>query len=133
MQLPARQEEMLKLVDADLARWYRVVYRLLGGACRFDGARTIEQSKANMKAGTSRVKDPRNSEHVIWKGRPKARALDIYPTGKHVTQKMIEDPKTYDPIRAVAKLATEETGVKVFNGAERWNGFDNPHFQLEAS
>lgn len=131
MQLPAKQEKGLELVDPDLARWYRVVYRILKGACRFDGARTIEESLANMKAGTSRVKNPRSSEHVIWEGRPKARALDIYPTGKHVTSKMINDPKTYDPIRAAAKLASEETGVKVFNGAERWNGFDNPHFQLE--
>lgn len=120
----------MTLVDEDLGRWYRVVHRILGGKCRFDGARDVEVEREHMRTGKSKIKNPYNSKHVIGPKRKKAQAVDIYPTGKDITSKMLDEPATYDGIRAAAKLATEETGVKVFNGGERW-GWDHPHFQLE--
>lgn len=128
MNLPAHQEHDLGLVNEGLARVYRRAFQKLGGKCRFDGARTVADELANMAAGTSKLKDPYHSRHVIGPMRPKATAIDVYPTGHGLD---LDDPHTYDGIRSAMKESALEEGVAIFNGAERWNGFDNPHWERE--
>lgn len=43
------------------------------------GARTVEEELQHIADGTSKLKDPKNSKHVIHAGRPLADAVDVAP------------------------------------------------------
>jgi hypothetical protein len=124
--LPKHQEMDLAMVDDHLARVYRRAFQKLGGKCRFDGARSVEESAANIKAGRSKLKNPYNSKHVIGPKRPKAEAIDVYPTAPGLA---LDDPHSYDHVRSAMKEAALEEGVSLFNGGEKW-GWDWPHWEL---
>jgi hypothetical protein len=126
MRLPAKQEAELALVDERLARVYRRAFQKLSGKCRFDGARDVEEELEHMRTGKSKLKNPYSSKHVIGPKRPRATAIDVYPTGPGLD---LDKPETYDGVRSAMKEAALEESVSIFNGGERW-GWDHPHWQL---
>ncbi len=126
MKLPPHQEMDLALVDDGLARVYRRAFQKLGGKCRFDGARDVTAELQHMASGKSKLRDPYDSKHVIGPKRPKATAIDVYPTTPGVN---LNDPHSYDLVASAMKEAALEEGVNIFNGWERW-GWDRPHWEL---
>lgn len=59
-----------KLVETVAAHWpCQVVF----------GARTEAEELQAIQTGHSHLKDPRESKHVIWEGRPLAEAVDLVP------------------------------------------------------
>jgi hypothetical protein len=126
VKLPDKQEKELERVDERLARVYRRAFQKLGGACRFDGARDVETQRLFMADGRSKVKNPYSSKHVTGPKRPKATAIDVYPTGKGLDLKKLE---TYAPIVSAMKEAALEEGVAIAWGWDLWK-WDAPHWQL---
>lgn len=125
MQLPKHQETDLGAVDERMARVYRRAFQKLGGKCRFDGARDVEDELDHMRTGKSKLKDPYDSKHVIGPKRPKSEAIDVYPTGPGLD---LNKPETYALVVKAMKEAALEEGVAIINGGERW-GWDWPHWQ----
>lgn len=124
--LPPKQEQDLKQIDERLARVYRRAFQKMGGKCRFDGARSVADEKANIALGKSKLKDPYSSKHVIGPKRAKATAIDVYPTGKGLDLNKLE---TYDGVVSAMKEAALEEGVAVAWGYDLWK-WDVPHWQL---
>lgn len=125
MKLPDHQEMDLALVDDGLGRVYRRAFQKLGGACRFDGARDVDEEREHIRAGRSKLKNPYESKHVIGPKRLKATAIDVYPTTPGVD---LAKPESYAQVTSAMKEASLEEGVPIFNGGERW-GWDFPHWQ----
>lgn len=126
MRLPVHQEMDLAMVDDRLARVYRRAFQKLGGKCRFDGARTVEDEVGYIADGKAWLKNPYSSMHVIGDKRPRSLAVDVYPTGGGLNLKKME---TYMPVASAMKEAALEEGVRIAWGWDLW-GKDAPHWQL---
>ncbi len=114
------------MVDGRMARVYRRAHAKLGGKCRFDGARDVEEEKQFVKDGKAWVKDPYSSKHVIGPKRLKAEAIDVYPTTPGVD---LEKFDSYLPVVSAMKEAALEEGVAIAWGWDLWKK-DAPHWQL---
>jgi hypothetical protein len=91
------------------------------------GASSVVDELENMRKGTSRVKDPYSSKHVIGPRRPLATAADCIPTGFQTVESIPNE--AWLAMANCIKNAALRKGVQVKWGWDLWK-WDKAHFQL---
>lgn len=125
-ELSARSERNLARVHPDLVRIVRRAAEISDVPFEvIEGARTVEQQRANVRKGVSKTM---NSRHIIA-ANGFAHAVDIALRAS-TDAAMFSAPAIRAKIAPVMKRAAADLGIPVEWGGDWKGGWDTPHWQL---
>ena len=120
--------QQLENVDSDLVRLVNAVAEVVN-VFVMQGARTPAEEQADMAAGTSSLKDPLDSKHVITAFRPNALAVDVVPFSHAPSAEEWKNIPLFQRFGAFVKRRAAELGIAIVWGGDWSHLKDYDHFE----